>query len=69
MSYAQRYRETRNRYVKRIKKNKKETWQNFVIIEGNKEQWSIVYKIVRSENKKENTICSLELQDGTFTRN
>jgi len=44
--YKNAYRFTRNKYVNMIKKNKKDTWRQFVTEEGNKDPWSIVYKIV-----------------------
>jgi len=64
----QKYRKTRNNYVKEIRKRKRDAWRNFVTTEGNREPWSLVYKIIKNKHKKENITCSLELQDGTHTR-
>jgi len=61
------YREYRNKYVGMIKKNKQESWRDFVTVEGNKDPWSIVYKIVREKIRASETACSLELPTGSLT--
>lgn len=43
------YRKSRNKYVSLIRKSKKESWKEFVTTKGNKNPWSIVYKIVREK--------------------
>jgi len=61
------YRAIRNKYVCTIKKSKKESWRQFVTIEGNKDPWSIVYKIVREKLRTSKTACSLVLPSGHTT--
>jgi len=61
------YRSTRNKYVCRIKKSKKESWRQFVTTEGNKDPWSIVYKIVREKIRTSEIACSLVLPSGHTT--
>jgi len=57
---------SQNKYVAAIKKSKRESWQNFVKIEANKDPWSIPYKIVRNKIKKNEVMSSL-IVDGSYT--
>jgi len=61
------YKTKRNKYVIAIKKAKRESWQNFVKIESNKDPWSIPYKIVRDKMKKHEAMSSLIARDGSST--
>ena len=63
-NYAETYRELRKSHVSKIKKCKRETWQNFVNKEGNKDPWSIVYKIVREKFQKSSFWMALRLPNG-----
>jgi len=63
-----RYKKLRNKYVTAINKAKKESWQNFVKTEANKDPWSIPYKIVRDKIKKHEAMSSL-IVDGGFSTN
>jgi len=58
----------RNKYTKEIRNNKKDTWQKFVTIEGNKNPWSIPYKIARDKLKISDVACSIVLPSGGQTR-
>ena len=66
---ASEYKKLRNIYVSNIKKFKKESWQEFVNIEGNKDPWGIVYKIVNEKIGKPTLWTALKLSDGTKTTN
>jgi len=61
------YKTLRNKYVKEIRNNKKDTWQKFVTTEGNKNPWSIPYKIARDKLKASEVACSLILPNGEQT--
>lgn len=65
--YEATYKDAKNKYVREVKKSKKDTWQNFVITEGNKDPWSIVYKIAREKLRVTETACSLTLPTGEVT--
>ena len=65
--YADTYRTLRNSYVSKIKRCKKETWQNFVQVEGNKDPWGIPYKIVREKFQKPSLWTALKLPNGQRT--
>ena len=64
--YTETYKSLRNQYVTRIRKCKKETWQEFV--EGNKDPWGIAYKIVREKFNRSSFWTALKLPpDGRIT--
>ena len=63
------YKNARNKYVAETKRSKKATWHNFVLTEGNKDPWSIIYKIAREKFNKPECMCSLALSNGEFTTN
>jgi len=65
--YEEAYRKSRNEYVSSIRKSKKESWRQFVTEEGNKDPWSVVYKIVREKLRTPETTCSLVLPSGHTT--
>ena len=65
--YASEYKKLRNEYVSQIRKQKKETWQKFVEIEGNKDPWGIVHKIVNDKIGKPIIWTALQLSDGRRT--
>lgn len=65
--YGEKYKRERNKYVADIRKRKRYTWENFVTTEGNREPWSIVYKIIREKLNKSTYLNSLILNDGTRT--
>lgn len=68
--YAETYKKrTRNKYTSEIRKCKRETWQEFVTREGNKDSWSIAYKIAREKLRVTETACSLVLPTGEVTMN
>lgn len=66
-SYEDVYKAARNKYVNEIKRRKRETWRNFVTVEGNRDPWSLVYKIVREKLRNAETVCSLKLPSGDMT--
>lgn len=65
--YNDKYKVARNKYVATIKKFKKNTWKSFVTTEGNRDPWSIIYKIIRHKIKKDIFLSSLKLPSGEFT--
>lgn len=65
-NYTETYRELRNSYISKIKRCKRESWQNFVNTERNKDPWGIVYKIVRDKFQKP-SFSALKLPDGQRT--
>lgn len=65
--YKLKYKNSRNRYVAMIRKAKKNSWKNFVTKEGNREPWSLVYKIVRNQINKEEFLNSVILPTGEVT--
>lgn len=65
--YTEMYKKLRNRYVMKIRNAKKETWQEFVRVEGNKDPWGIVYRIVREKFNKQSFWTALKLPDGRIT--
>lgn len=60
------FRRIRNNYAIEIKKAKQESWGKFVAKEGNKNPWSIVYKLQTKRLKLETAQCNLNI-DGTHT--
>ena len=65
--YANTYKTNRNKYVSDIKKRKKEAWQRFVDVEGNRDPWGIVYRIVREKVGNPSIWTALRLPDGSKT--
>ena len=69
--YANDYKRLRNAYVSKIRKCKQETWQQFVEVEGNKDPWGIVYKIVRKKFRKPtlwtHIVCLMEARQHAST--
>lgn len=65
--YSLKYRILRNKYTALIRKNKKQTWKNFVTKEGNRDPWSLVYKIIRNKLNKETFLSALRLPSGELT--
>jgi len=63
-----RYAMSRNKYIAAIRTSKRESWQNFVKIEANKDPWSIPYKIVRDKIRKNEVMSSLIVEDGSSTK-
>ena len=53
--------------MSKIRKCKQETWQQFVEVEGNRDPWGIVYKIVREKFGKLTLWTALRLPDGSKT--
>lgn len=65
--YIDKYKSARNKYIATIKRTKKLTWKNIVTSEGNREPWTIIYKIVRHKIKKDVCMSSLKPPSGDFT--
>lgn len=65
--YERTYKRARNKYVKNIQRRKKDTWQEFVTTEGNKDPWSLPYKIARERLRVTETACSVLSPDGGVT--
>jgi len=66
--FTEKYKKLRNKFVREIRFNKKETWEKFVTVEGNKNPWSIPYKIIRDKLKASEVTCSLILPNGEQTK-
>ncbi|KAK9295484.1 hypothetical protein QLX08_010211 [Tetragonisca angustula] len=60
------YRKQRNKYSAEIKKAKQDSWEKFVTREGNKQPWSIIYKLQTKRLKLE-TVQSNICIKGTHT--
>ena len=65
--YANTYKKLKNVYMSNIKKYKKETWQQFVEVKGNRDPWGIGYKIVKEKIGKPTIWTALRLSDGSKT--
>lgn len=57
----------RNRLTALIRKAKKESWKAIVVLEGNKNPWSIVYKLTMAKFKKSPLFSSIDI-GGSETR-
>ena len=53
------FRRARNKYIREIRKAKQVSWEKFVTCEGNRDPWSIVYKIQTSKLKVETVQSNL----------
>lgn len=61
------YKFARNKYTAKIRRAKRDAWQDFVTKESNKDPWSMPYKIIRDKIKEPEIMSSLVLPDGTIT--
>lgn len=66
--YKQKYKNIRNKYVTSIRRTKKLTWKSFITVEGNRDPWSLIYKIIRNKINKEDFLCSVKLPSGEVTK-
>lgn len=66
--HKQKYKNIRNKYVTSIRRTKKLTWKSFITVEGNRDPWSLIYKIIRNKINKEDFLCSVKLPSGEVTK-